>query len=224
MHDAPTTAGQQNTAATQQATAAGLVVPAASGTARVGVALAIPQPWGSQLDRHRAESGDPLAPYIPAHVTLLGPTDVAGDALPAIEAHLERVAAQHRPYPIHLRGTGTFRPVTEVVFVAVARGISECEQLAGAVRSGPLDRRLQYPYHPHVTVAHDIPASALDAVYEQLAGFTARFTVTHFTLYVHGVDGQWRPVRDFPLGGAADGPVRQAAGPDRSPSGPGTDR
>src|SRR5512142_1514068 len=47
----------------------------------VGVAIGIPEPWGSQLDRSRAATGDPLAPFVPAHVTLLGPTDVEPDAL-----------------------------------------------------------------------------------------------------------------------------------------------
>jgi 2'-5' RNA ligase len=167
---------------------------------RVGVAIGIPEPWGSQLDQSRAATGDPLAPFVPAHVTLLGPTDVAEGTLPAIEEHLADVACGHRPYVVRLRGTGTFRPVTEVVFVAVASGISQCEQLASAVRAGPLDRELHFPYHPHVTVAHDIPTQAMDAVFEELAGFTARFRVDHFTLYVHGADGRWRPVRDFPLG------------------------
>jgi 2'-5' RNA ligase len=71
--------------------------------------------------------------------------------------------------------------------------------LAGAVRSGPLARDLAFPYHPHVTVAHDIPTPALDTVYAELADFTATFAMDHFTLYVHGPGGRWRPVRDFPL-------------------------
>ena len=169
------------------------------GTVRVGVATGIPEPWGSRLDRARQEAGDPLAALIPAHVTILGPTDVDSSALAAIEDHLAAVAAGHRPFPVRLRGTGTFRPVTEVVFVSVAVGISEFEQLAEAVRGGPLERELHFPYHPHVTVAHDIPSPALDAVFDRMADFTAQFDVGHFTLYVHGEDGRWRPVRDFPL-------------------------
>src|SRR4030081_1096212 len=94
----------------------------------IGVAVGIPEPWGSQLDEHRAASGDPLAALIPAHLTLLGPTEV--DAAPAVsaksEGHLASVAASHAPFALHLRGTGTFRPVTQVVFVAVAAGITEC--------------------------------------------------------------------------------------------------
>jgi len=172
------------------------------GALRIGVAIGIPQPWGGQLDHARAAAGDPMAPFIPSHVTLLGPTDVAGSALPDIEAHLSTVALAYPPFPVQLRGTGTFRPVTEVVFVAVAAGISEFELLAAAVRDGPLERELHFPYHPHVTVAHDIDSGALDRVFEDLAGFSARFEVDHFTLYVHGADGHWRPYRDFPLGPA----------------------
>ncbi len=169
-------------------------------TVRLGVAIGVPEPWSSELVRYRAEAGDPMAPFVPPHVTLLGPTDVDPAALPEIEEHLSTVAGRYPPFPVQLRGTGTFRPVTEVVFVTVAAGISECERLADSVRGGPLQRELRFPYHPHVTVAHDVPTAALDAVFEQLASFSARFEVDRFTLYVHGSDLYWRPVRDFRLG------------------------
>jgi 2'-5' RNA ligase len=169
---------------------------------RIGVAIDIPEPWGEQLTRRRAEAGDPQAAYTPAHVTLLGPTEVPTEALPAIERHLEKVAASQQPFTVHLRGTGTFRPVTEVVFVALAAGISECEMLAEAIVAGEgLARDSRFPYHPHVTVAQDVPAEELDAVFEDLAGFSARFEVPAFTLFSHGGEGPWRPRRDFPLGG-----------------------
>ncbi|GAA4931403.1 2'-5' RNA ligase family protein [Actinoplanes utahensis] len=168
---------------------------------RIGVAIDIPEPWGSVLTRRRAEAGDPQAAYTPAHVTLLGPTEVAADALPAVEKHLGEIATAQQPFTIHLRGTGTFRPVTEVVFVTLAQGISECELLAAAItRSEEINRDTRFPYHPHVTVAQDVAADALDAVFEDLAGFSARFEVSSFTLFSHGGEGPWRPRRDFPLG------------------------
>ena len=170
-------------------------------TVRVGVATGIPEPFGSTLDQARAGAGDPLAEFIPSHVTLLGPTDVPVSSLSSIEDHLSSVAPRFGPFSVRLRGTGTFRPVTEVVFVAVAAGISEFEQLAAAVRAGPLARELHFPYHPHVTVAHDIATEALDKVFEDLADFSAQFEVDQFTLYVHGPDGRWRPRRAYPLGG-----------------------
>jgi 2'-5' RNA ligase len=170
---------------------------------RIGVAIDVPEPWGSQLTRRRGAAGDPQAAYVPAHVTLLGPTEVDAALLPAVEQHLEAVASAHQPFTIHLRGTGTFRPITEVVFVALAVGISDCELLAAAITAAEgVHRDARFPYHPHVTVAQDVPADALDAVFEDLADFSARFAVTSFTLFSHGGDdGPWRPRRDFKLGG-----------------------
>jgi 2'-5' RNA ligase len=173
----------------------------AAETTRIGVAIDIPEPWGRKLTRRRADAGDPQAAYTPAHVTLLGPTEVATEAMPAVEKHLEEVATAQEPFTIHLRGTGTFRPITEVVFVTPAVGISECELLAGAIAAADGVRRdARFPYHPHVTVAQDVPAAALDAVFDDLAGFSARFDVTGFTLFTHGGEGPWRPRRDFVLG------------------------
>jgi len=175
---------------------------ALDGPARIGVAVDIPEPWGSLLTSRRAQAGDPQAAYVPAHLTLLGPTELGPGHLPAVERHLERVAAEHSPYQLHLRGTGTFRPVTEVVFVVVAAGISETELLAAAINAAPeLRRETRFPYHPHITVAQDVPTPALDAVYEDLAGFSARFTVTGFTLFSHNGDERWQPRRDFTLSG-----------------------
>src|SRR5215218_3420808 len=103
----------------------------------IGVAIGVPQPWGAELDAHRASTGDPMAPLVPAHVTLLGPTALpTSSALDEeIDDLLEAAAGGQDPYSVHLRGTGTFRPVSQVVFVALASGIVECEQLADLVRS-----------------------------------------------------------------------------------------
>ncbi len=170
---------------------------------RIGVAIGIPEPWGSVLDRARAQAGDPQAALISSHLTLLGPTDVDSGDLPAIEAHLAAVATASSGFELELRGTGTFRPVSEVVFVAVADGAVPCQRLASAVRAGPVALGpARFGYHPHVTVAHDLDSAALDAAFERLSGFHARFEVDLFTLYVHGPDGRWQPIRDFPLTGS----------------------
>jgi 2'-5' RNA ligase len=168
----------------------------------IGIAIDIPEPWGGQLTRRRAEAGDPQAAYVPAHVTLLGPTAVATRRLDEIDRHLDRVAAGFPPFTLHLRGTGTFRPVTEVVFVAVAAGISECELLAAAIAvCGAIRRELRFPYHPHVTVAQEVAPEQLDAAFADLAGFEAQFPVDGFTLFEHGPDGKWHARCDYRLGG-----------------------
>jgi 2'-5' RNA ligase len=173
----------------------------------IGVAVAIPEPHGSELQGFRESFGDPLATSIPTHITLLPPTPVAERDLEQVEEHLRKVAEAERPFEIHLRGTGTFHPVSPVVFVSIALGISDCERVEGAVRSGPLSRELTFPYHPHVTVAHDLPREVLERAFDELAGFDVRFPVWGFSLYEHGTDEVWRPQRDFTFGQPGAVPV-----------------
>ena len=44
-----------------------------------------------------------------------------------IEEHLANASSLNDAFRIHLRGTGTFRPVSPVVFVMLAEGIASCE-------------------------------------------------------------------------------------------------
>ena len=166
----------------------------------IGVAVAIPEPWATQLQDYRAHVGDTTAAMIPTHITLVPPVEVGGD-LAAIEDHLGDTATRVGPFDVHLRGTGTFRPVSPVVFVTLVEGISQCEQLADAVRRGPLDVDLDFPYHPHVTVAHHLGDDSLDRAFAELADFECRFTVGEFHLYVHDAELGWQPARDFALTG-----------------------
>lgn len=175
------------------------------GETTIGVAIPIPGPYGPELQRSRQAFGDPLARSIPTHITLVPPLRVATGALPEIEAHLRSVAARERPFPILLRGTGTFRPVSPVVFVALAIGISECENLERQVRRGPLERTPDFPYHPHVTVAHHLSDDLLDRAFKELSAYEAEFPVWGFSLFEHGLDGVWRPKRDFVFGAGLSG-------------------
>jgi 2'-5' RNA ligase len=169
----------------------------------LGVAIAIPQPHATVLANWRRQLGDPLGDLVFPHVTLLPPTPVPADSLDVVEKHLAAAAADHEPFMMHLSGTGTFRPTSPVVFVQVATGVGNCELLEQAIRSGPLARDLDFPYHPHVTVAQEIGAAALDEAYEGLADYVARFAVEHFVLFTRDGDGRWTWRSEFPLGGAA---------------------
>jgi 2'-5' RNA ligase len=169
----------------------------------IGVAVAIPEPWASQLQDFRTAVGDTSAPKIPTHITLVPPTAVDDADLAGIESHLADVADEQHRFAVHLRGTGTFRPVSPVVFIALAKGISQCEQLADAVRRGPLQVDLAFPYHPHVTIAHHLDDAQLDAAFEGLAHFECQFDVEAFKLYVHDDDVGWQPTRLFALRGGS---------------------
>jgi len=171
----------------------------------IGVAIAIPEPWGTQLQDYRASLGDATACSIPTHITLAPPVRVDGSCLSELGDHLAEAAAAVGSFEVHLRGTGTFRPVSPVVFVSLAAGISACEKLAGAVLQGPLAADLEFPYHPHVTVAHHLDDVRLDRAYDELAGFECRFEVGGFHLYTHDEQTGWRPTETFSLSGAETG-------------------
>jgi 2'-5' RNA ligase len=166
----------------------------------VGVAVAIPEPHASVLAKWRRQVGDPAADLVFPHVTLLPPTPVAAGRMDEVEAHLAEAAAAHEPFVMHLSGTGTFRPTSPVVFIQIATGVADCEQLERAIRRGPLSRTLEFPYHPHVTVAQDIDEAALDEAYEGLSGFVARFPVERFGLFSRNGGGQWTWRTEFELG------------------------
>ncbi len=172
----------------------------AVGTSTIGVSIAVPEPYGRLLQEARAGFGDPAAYAIPTHVTLLPPTEIDSGDLPALRRHLAKVAAAGRPFPMRLDGTDTFRPLSPVVYVHLADGTRECTELQGEVRSGPVVRELQFPYHPHVTVAHGIAEEAMDRAYAALADFKATWTATGFALYEQGGDGVWRKMREYPFG------------------------
>jgi 2'-5' RNA ligase len=174
----------------------------AAAVTTIGVALEIPEPWASYLQSCREGFGDTQARAIPTHVTLLPPTPVAPERMTAVTDHLVAVARALRPFDVVLEGTDTFRPVSPVVFVRVARGGDGCDAVQSAVRTGPLHRDLTFPFHPHVTVAHHLDDDALDRAAKELSEFSASFTVSAFVLYEHGSDGVWRPRRQFRFGGS----------------------
>jgi 2'-5' RNA ligase len=184
----------------------------------IGVAIGIPEPFNAELQDWRERLGDPNAKRIVPHVTLVPPTEVSTAALPAIEEHLRAVASDEREFQIKLRGSATFLPVSPVVFVPLVQGIAECERLESLVRTGPLAREIRFPYHPHVTVAHDLPRDALDRAFAAVADYEAAFAVRGFALFEQGVDGTWRPQRDFVFGAAGlPGPAAGPVTPDPEP-------
>jgi len=167
----------------------------------IGISVAVPEPWGKQLQDYRVALGDRSARLIPTHVTLVPPYEVSEAEFATVLEHLESVAATAAPFHVHLRGTGTFRPVSPVVFVNVVDGIAACEQIAERLRGGLAEADLRFPYHPHVTIAHELDEPLLDRAFTELADFEASFDVTEIHLYEHDPVGGWRPTRSAGLTG-----------------------
>lgn len=179
-----------------------VVAARADGMTTIGIAIGVPEPWATQIRTARESFGDPQANAIPTHVTLIAPAEVPMQMLNSIDAHLHAVAAKSMPIRIQLRGTATFRPVSPVVFLSVVDGIAGCEKLEKAVRRGPLLRRRRFPYHPHVTLVHNMPEDVLDHAFEEYANYSAIFVADCITLYQQELDGVWHPIRDYRLSGS----------------------
>ena len=127
--------------------------------------------------------------------------------------HLRNVAAGTQPFDVRLDEVGTFRPVSPVVYLSLRSGAKECDSLQARVRDrrGPLARSLSFPFHPHVTLAHEVADEGLDVAARQGAGLVMDFTVTKLHLYRHltrsGCDeypgsGGWEVVAAFAFGGS----------------------
>ncbi|MBC7630197.1 2'-5' RNA ligase family protein [Aeromicrobium sp.] len=168
--------------------------------ATIGVAIPVPDPYGAMLREKRADFGDPMAQTVPSHVTLVPPTVVDDVDLDDVCGALERASGSLSPFPMRLRGTGTFRPVSPVVFIAVSQGISCTEMLAKCLRNALASPDPQFPFHPHVTVAHNLDDPSLDRAYDELRDFECQFTVSEFALYHHQNGSGWVPQRSFALG------------------------
>ena len=169
------------------------------GDVTIGVSIPVPAPYDEPLREWRHRSGDPRAQHVNPHITLVPPTPIAEKQLDAVIAELRDRCAGLAAFPLRLRGTGTFRPVSDVVFVAVADGISSCEVLADRLLVDELRAPRTYPFHPHVTVAQDVPAEALDEVFAGLEDFRADFVVDEVWMHRQADDGSWQPLTSFAL-------------------------
>lgn len=168
----------------------------------LGVILGFPPGIAEELQRWRASFGDPMATVIPAHITLV--TTTPTDDWEAARDHVREVARTQAPFMVTIAGTGSFRPVSPVVFINVAEGFEECVELHEKLQAGPLARDLPFAYHPHVTIAHDVAPESLDEAETVLKDYRATFPVVSMGLYEHDTNGIWQLREELDFGTESD--------------------
>ncbi len=164
----------------------------------IGVILGFPADVAEELGRWRASFGDPMAGVIPAHITLV--TTTMTQDWEATLAHVRAIARRQEPFTVTIAGTGTFRPVSPVVFLNVEEGFEDCVSLHAELQAGPLERDLPFAYHPHVTVAHDVAPESLDEAETALKDYRATFPVVSMGLYEHDDNGIWQLREELDFG------------------------
>jgi 2'-5' RNA ligase len=92
---------------------------------------------------------------------------------------------------VEINGTGTFRPVTPVVFLRIDKGYQDCVALHSRLNQAELVSASPFEFHPHVTLAHAVPDEHLDRAQQMLRTYRASFLVDHIDLYEGDENGQW---------------------------------
>lgn len=179
-------------------------VPGNGARQSLGIVIGLPEGLSAELGGWRASFGDPLAAVVPPHITLV--TGTAPGGWDAAAEHARAVAARREPFRLTLRGTGTFRPVSPVVYLRVEEGWDECVGLHADLRGGPVEHESGFDYHPHLTLAQDVTEAGMDHALAALDGFSASFTVSSIGLFRHDARGLWSLGEDVPLGAATPRP------------------
>jgi len=177
------------------------------------VIVLVPEPVAAHVQAWRRALRDPARDLVPPHVTLVPPQAVAEEEREAAVALVDRAAAAAVPGMLELRGAATFLPDSPVAFLVVVEGAPALRAVESMLRVSPLDQRT-FPFHPHVTVTQDRPASELEAAVRDLAGFRATFPLPELTLMEEDERGGWRILHRAPAGVSAavrEVPLAEAA-------------
>jgi len=120
----------------------------------------IPDPLGRFLDDLRRELVPGCNPH--AHVSVLPPRPIAVDWTVAGE-QVRECAGEWTPFEISLESIRMF-PVTNVVFIELGKGSDEMFKIHEAMNSRSLAFNEPFAYHPHITLAQEIPQERAEYV------------------------------------------------------------
>jgi 2'-5' RNA ligase len=162
----------------------------------------IPDPLGRFLDDLRRELVPGCNPH--AHVSVLPPRPLAVDWQVAGE-QVRVCAGNWAPFDIVLGRIRIF-PVTNVIYLELGQGETEMFRIHAAMNSQALEFDEPFEYHPHITLAQEIPPGQAAAVnrraQELWDGYTGpRSFRAERTAFVQNTLGNcWIDLAEFSLG------------------------
>jgi 2'-5' RNA ligase len=122
----------------------------------------IPGPLGCFLDDLRRELVPHYNPH--AHVSVLPPRPLAVGWETASE-QARALVEELAPFDIELTELQVF-PVTDVIYLELGAGASDLRQLHASMNTGPLAFKEPFPYHPHITLAQEVPHENVGAMHD----------------------------------------------------------
>jgi 2'-5' RNA ligase len=122
----------------------------------------IPDPLGKFLDDVRRILSPGCNPR--AHVTLMPPRPLSGTVDHSVQ-QIERCTQSLEAFELHATSIGVF-PKTNVIYIEIGMGRDALLDIHRQLNHGPLAFREPYAFHPHITLAQEIPAGLVSASVE----------------------------------------------------------
>jgi len=166
----------------------------------------VPDPLGRFLDELRRSLVPGCNPH--AHVSVLPPRPLAGDWQVARE-QVRALAESWTSFDITLSGVSIF-PVTNVIYIELGQGADEMHGLHAAMNSGALHFDEPFEYHPHITLAQEIPGEKIHetgararAMWDAFEG-PRTFRAERAAFVQNTLGNCWIDLAEYSLGPAGD--------------------
>jgi 2'-5' RNA ligase len=163
----------------------------------------IPDPLGRFLDDLRRELAPDSEPR--AHVTILPPRSLAVTAELAWAHVFERIR-NIAPFTVEIDDVKIFE-FTDVIYLELRSGAAEMTRMHHELNAaGPVHSNEVFEYHPHITLAQDLPRGEVLRVYERAcacwAGYcgSRSFAAETVTFVQNTRDNRWKDLAQVTLG------------------------
>jgi len=164
----------------------------------------IADPLGRFLDDLRRRLVLGCNPH--AHVSLLPPRPLAVEWAVASD-QVAGVLRDWVPFEIELTSVEIFA-VTDVIYLEVGGGAAELRKVHQAMNTGPLEFQEPFVYHPHITLAQELPRDKVAEtcalaryLWQEYAG-PRSFQADHATFVQNSLGNSWIDLAEYSLGGS----------------------
>jgi 2'-5' RNA ligase len=162
----------------------------------------IPDPLARFLDDLRVELTPGCNPH--AHVTILPPRPLHN----GVKDTVQLIVEECRNLPPFRVEAGDIRVFEEssVIYLDIARGIDELREFYRVLNCGPLEYKESFPYHPHITIAQNIPPDRASGLAAAARGKWAEyrgprgFMVSSLSFVQHVAPSIWTDVATIQAG------------------------
>lgn len=170
----------------------------------MGVALMVDHPTGLEVAGLRRALGDPSLETIPAHITLVPPVNVKEADLPrALGVLRDAAASVPGPFELKLGPPASFLPDNPVCYLTVGgdqAALRSLRTVRDTVFAEPLERKLSWPWVPHVTILDGGEPDKIRAALSCLGSYKAAAIFDRLVLLELGPGRSWRPRADVLVG------------------------